>query len=304
METELPELGGGGAPPSAGRRLVIGWVAPARLDAETLARIAVAAAAVGAAGLRARLPDRDAEVAQGFLDRLPEGVFLELDAGWAWYAGASRWPSSGAGRWVHVKDFAGCAATRSFCPVGDGAVGYERDRPGAAQDGAEWLMVEQDERSDHRARRRHAARLPRLTSHAHGGRVRVGVVGCGVISRRVRRECQRVRLVRDGGLRRSWTRPRPRRSARRSGLEVATRRRADRATPRSTSILNLTPPRGAHGSHARRRSPRQARVHREAARDRLGRGPRRWSTRPSGSGCASAARPTSPSAALPGGRGR
>ena len=34
---------------------------------------------------------------------------------------------------------------RSFCPVGDGAVGYERVAPAAVRAGVEWLLVEQDE---------------------------------------------------------------------------------------------------------------------------------------------------------------
>jgi sugar phosphate isomerase/epimerase len=45
---------------------------------------------------------------------------------------------------VHVKDFQTRGA-RAFCPVGDGAVGYERVVPAAVEAGAEWLLVEQDE---------------------------------------------------------------------------------------------------------------------------------------------------------------
>ena len=36
----------------------------------------------------------------------------------------------------------------SYCPVGDGAVGYERIVPAAVQAGVEWLIVEQDEPVD------------------------------------------------------------------------------------------------------------------------------------------------------------
>ena len=45
---------------------------------------------------------------------------------------------------VHVKDFR-TRGERSFCPVGDGAVGYERVAPAAVAAGVEWLLVEQDE---------------------------------------------------------------------------------------------------------------------------------------------------------------
>ena len=33
----------------------------------------------------------------------------------------------------------------AFCPVGDGAVGYDRILPAAIRAGVEWLIVEQDE---------------------------------------------------------------------------------------------------------------------------------------------------------------
>src|SRR6266536_2144525 len=67
------------------------------------------------------------------LDAAPE-LFIELDLGWAWYAG--RDPVEvlervhGRCPLVHVKDFRS-RADRSFCPVGDGAVGYERVAPAA-----------------------------------------------------------------------------------------------------------------------------------------------------------------------------
>ena len=35
--------------------------------------------------------------------------------------------------------------TPSYCPVGDGAVGYEHVVPAAVAAGVEWLLVEQDE---------------------------------------------------------------------------------------------------------------------------------------------------------------
>ena len=45
---------------------------------------------------------------------------------------------------MHIKDFR-VRGEHSYCPVGDGAVGYERIVPAAARAGAEWLIVEQDE---------------------------------------------------------------------------------------------------------------------------------------------------------------
>jgi len=45
---------------------------------------------------------------------------------------------------VHLKDLRS-RGSRQFCPVGDGAVGYERVLPAAFQAGVEWLIVEQDE---------------------------------------------------------------------------------------------------------------------------------------------------------------
>ena len=50
----------------------------------------------------------------------------------------------GRGPLVHIKDFR-VRGEHSYCPVGDGAVGYERIVPAAARPGVEWLIVEQDE---------------------------------------------------------------------------------------------------------------------------------------------------------------
>ncbi len=127
-------------------RLVISWVDPAELDDGTLARIAAVARDAVAAGLTLGYHNHDAEVTQGFLDRLPEGVFVELDAGWAWWAGSDPVSLLGRGPLVHIKDMASQTEHR-FSPVGDGLVGYERVAPAAVAAGAEWLIVEQD-RSD------------------------------------------------------------------------------------------------------------------------------------------------------------
>jgi sugar phosphate isomerase/epimerase len=143
IETKLPELAAE-AEAVGWKRLTISWVDPAELNTATLARIATAASAVSARGLQLGYHNHDAEVEQGFLERLPAGVFLELDAGWAWYAGADPVGLLGRGPLVHIKDFR-VRGEHSYCPVGDGAVGYERVVPAAARAGAEWLIVEQDE---------------------------------------------------------------------------------------------------------------------------------------------------------------
>lgn len=124
------------------KRLVISWVDPDRLDTIGPCLVETADAA-RALGLELGYHNHDAEIASGFIDRLPADVFLELDVGWAWWAGADPIALLGRGPLVHVKDFR-AGGKRSFCAVGDGAVGYERLVPIAARQ-AEWLLVEQDE---------------------------------------------------------------------------------------------------------------------------------------------------------------
>jgi len=51
---------------------------------------------------------------------------------------------SGRSPLIHVKDFRD-RGTATYCPVGDGDVGYERVLPAAVRNGVEWLLVEQDE---------------------------------------------------------------------------------------------------------------------------------------------------------------
>jgi sugar phosphate isomerase/epimerase len=126
------------------KRLVISWVDPAKLDTAMLARIAMAASAVAAHGFELGYHNHDAEVEQGFLDRLPSTVFLELDAGWTWWAGEDPVAFLGRGPLVHIKDFRD-RESHSYCPVGDGAVDYEHLVPAAVGAGVEWLIVEQDE---------------------------------------------------------------------------------------------------------------------------------------------------------------
>jgi sugar phosphate isomerase/epimerase len=84
-----------------------------------------------------------------FVDELLDRteLFLELDLGWAWLAGADVLELLGRARGrcalVHIKDFE--RPTGGFCPVGDGGVDYIRIAPAAIHAGAEWLLVEQDE---------------------------------------------------------------------------------------------------------------------------------------------------------------
>jgi sugar phosphate isomerase/epimerase len=146
IESELPALAAE-ASALGWNRLSISWVDPARLDTATLARIATAASAVAERGLQLGYHNHDAEIEQGFLDRLPAGVFVELDTGWTWYAGADPVAYLGRGPLVHIKDFR-VRGEHSYCPVGDGAVGFERIVPAAVAAGAEWLIVEQDEPVD------------------------------------------------------------------------------------------------------------------------------------------------------------
>ena len=78
----------------------------------------------------------------------PELLWLELDLGWIWEAEAD--PVAllerleGRCPLVHVKDLRS-RGSREYCPVGDGAVGYDRILPAAVRVGVEWLIVEQDE---------------------------------------------------------------------------------------------------------------------------------------------------------------
>ena len=136
------------------RRLVVAWLDPATLGDRALpGRLGRAAAAARRHGLELGFHNHDAELrpdpaGRTFLDGLPSELFLELDLGWAWYAGAD--PHSlldrarGRCPLVHVKDMAG-RNRPSFRPVGDGDVGYETVAPAAVRAGADWLLVEQDE---------------------------------------------------------------------------------------------------------------------------------------------------------------
>jgi sugar phosphate isomerase/epimerase len=152
LAAELRELGSD--------RLVLAWIPPpaSSLEAEQVVeRINAAAEHARAAGLRLGFHNHDAELraledGRTVLDRLleldDELLFLEIDLGWAWFAGVEpeRLVARVAPRapLVHVKDLA--AATRPrFVPVGEGDVGYARLLPAIRDLGIEWLLVEQDE---------------------------------------------------------------------------------------------------------------------------------------------------------------
>jgi sugar phosphate isomerase/epimerase len=152
LADELGELGSD--------RLVLSWIAPPRSAAEAeraVQRIRAVAERARAAGLRFGFHNHDGELrpledGRTVLDRLldldDELLFLEVDLGWAWFAGIE--PEHLMERLgprvplVHVKDMARGAAPR-FVPVGDGDVGYPDVLPAIRDLGAEWLLVEQDE---------------------------------------------------------------------------------------------------------------------------------------------------------------
>lgn len=153
LESRLPELAEEGRT-LGWRRLALSWLDPETLETPGLsAHIGELAAAAREHGLQLGFHNHDAELrplssGKTFFDELPSELWIELDLGWAWYAGVDvpallfrvrdRCPI------VHVKDIAS-RESREFRPVGDGAVGYEQLAPAAVEAGVEWLLVEQDE---------------------------------------------------------------------------------------------------------------------------------------------------------------
>ena len=109
-------------------RLVVAWIEPPRTPAEADTAVA-----------------RLVRAARRAAD---DGPFLELDLGWAWYAGAdplmllatagSRAPL------VHVKDMRRDGGP-VHVPLGRGDVDYRGLADAANRAGVEWLIVEQDE---------------------------------------------------------------------------------------------------------------------------------------------------------------
>jgi len=141
-------------------RIALSWIDPPETSAEAraaAARIASLAEAAERNGLRLGFHNHWGELTAlddgltllDLLRALPaERLWLELDLGWAWVAGADPaallLANAGSCPLVHVKDFRSREG-REFCPVGQGAVGYERVLPVARTAGVEWLLVEQDE---------------------------------------------------------------------------------------------------------------------------------------------------------------
>ncbi len=140
-------------------RVAVSWIDPAWLAEpdETVDRIEAVARRAQEIGLRLGVHNHESELhalAGGptFLDLIrrlpPDLIWLELDLGWVWYAGADPLDqlelSRGRCPLVHVKDYSSRQG-RDDVPVGDGLVGYDRVVPAAVAAGAEWLVVEQDE---------------------------------------------------------------------------------------------------------------------------------------------------------------
>jgi sugar phosphate isomerase/epimerase len=141
-------------------RIALSWIDPPESSGAAQAvvsRIAAIAPRAQELGLKLGFhnhwgelaPLEDGVTTLDLLCAVPPGqLWLELDLGWAWEAGADPVELLGrlAGRCplVHAKDLRS-RGSREYCPVGDGAVGYDRVLPAAVAAGAEWLIVEQDE---------------------------------------------------------------------------------------------------------------------------------------------------------------
>jgi sugar phosphate isomerase/epimerase len=139
---------------------VLSWIAQPASGAEAdrvVDRIGAAAERAKAAGLRLGFHNHDGELrpledGRTVIDRLlqldDDLLFLQLDLGWAWFAGVE--PVGLVERvsprapLVHVKDL-GAGTRPRFVAVGDGAVDYPRVLPAIRDFDVEWLLVEQDE---------------------------------------------------------------------------------------------------------------------------------------------------------------
>jgi sugar phosphate isomerase/epimerase len=156
LEQELPRLTAELAALDSAR-LVLSWIEPGDGAAE---RIDAVAASVREAGLAFGFHNHWLELeprpdGRTFLDELrarpADELFLELDLGWIWQAGADPLEqldlTAGRCPLVHLKDYASREG-RDDVPVGDGVVGYDRVVPAALAAGAEWLIVEEDEVGD------------------------------------------------------------------------------------------------------------------------------------------------------------
>ena len=231
-------------------RLVVSWVSPPTSAAEVAdihARLVALAPAAAELGIRLGFHNHDAELRRfdgepALLERLlaetPE-LFLELDLGWAWYAGVdpADLVTRAAGRvpLVHIKDFR-TRETPSFCPVGDGASGTSmscRRRSPPASNGCSSSRT----RSTARSSTPPSARSPRSRASSGWLHERPGARRCGRLRRdqpAVRAERARVRGVRRRRLRRP--RPSPQRGAgARSTATTCSPSTSSSPTRRSTS---------------------------------------------------------------------
>ena len=144
------------------RRAAINWIDPETLASPEAVRDRIRSAAESArdAGLELGFHNHWTEPAPlaggpSFLDLLrdlpADLLWLELDLGWVWQAGADPFRelevTGGRCPLVHLKDYASREG-RDDVPVGEGVVGYDRLVPAAVAAGAEWLIVEEDEVGD------------------------------------------------------------------------------------------------------------------------------------------------------------
>lgn len=140
-------------------RLVVAWIEPPRTPAQAdaaVARLVRAAERAAQVGLRLGFHNHDAEVAaqadgRSVLELLlaaDDRPFLELDLGWAWYAGVDPIALLDAARGraplVHVKDMRRDGGP-VHVPLGRGDVDYRALADAVDRAGVEWLIVEQDE---------------------------------------------------------------------------------------------------------------------------------------------------------------
>jgi sugar phosphate isomerase/epimerase len=138
------------------KRAAVAWIDPPESgdDARAVvARIAAAAERARDLGIHlgfhnhwGELESFDGVSTLDLLRALPSDLlWLELDLGWVWSAGADPVEqlelTRGRCPLVHVKDL---RKGTEYCPVGDGDVGYDRVLPATVEAGVEWLVVEQD----------------------------------------------------------------------------------------------------------------------------------------------------------------
>ena len=180
-------------------RLVVSWVAPPTSAAEAAPirdRLAAAAPAAAALGLALGFHNHDGELRsfdgeppllEQLLAEMPE-LFLELDLGWAWFAGFDPGRSSRgqepAPRWCTSRTSARVTSPRT-APSAT-APWDTTCRPGGRRRGRR-LAARRAGRGRRARARRGRPLLRRPDDVRRRGRVigaaRIGIVGCGVISR-------------------------------------------------------------------------------------------------------------------------